>query len=327
MTRRTSSILALAAVALAPAVTSGCGSSPTDVGPPNLHVSISTAGLDKDADGYLLHGAGAPVRLVQTDGELMLAVPAGEYAITIDGIAENCSLQSPATVSTRVEAGGSATATFQLECRAVTAAVLVVVATTAGRDPDPDGYDIRIDNASRGNVSWPRLPRELVPRDSAVVQAIPAGTHTVSLGGFSDNCGLSAGPASVDVQLSVGGLTRDVGSVVFEVTCQAATGDVRVTTVTQGGAADPNGYTLMVDDSLFQVATCPVDPYDFCSRNPLRLAGNDSHLVPALSPASHPVELTDVHTNCRVDGPTRRTVSVAVSAVAEVVFNLTCGTP
>ena len=66
MTRRTSSILALGAVALAPALTSGCGNSPTDVGPPNLHVSIATAGVDKDAHGYLLYGAGAPVRLVQT---------------------------------------------------------------------------------------------------------------------------------------------------------------------------------------------------------------------------------------------------------------------
>lgn len=327
MTRRTFSILALGAVALAPALTSGCGNSPTDVGPPNLHVSIATAGVDKDADGYILYGAGAPVRLVQTDGELLLAVPSGEYAITIDGIAGNCSLQSPETVSARVDGAGTATATFQLECRAVTASIRVVAATV-GRDPDADGYVIRVDGSPKGAVYVPRVDGALVPQDSALVEGLPAGTHTVSLDGFSDNCGLSAGPATVEVQLSVGAPTRDIPRVMFEVVCQATTGDVRVTTTTRGSASDPNGYTLMVDDSLFQVPTCPdSDVGFFCPRAPVRLAGTDSRLVPTLSPGDHPFELTDIHGSCRVEGSNRRTASVAVGGVAEVVFSLVCGTP
>jgi hypothetical protein len=325
MTRRVSSIVALGAVALAPALASGCGNSPTDVGPPNLHVSISTAGVDKDADGYLLYGTGAPVRLVQTDGELLLAVPAGEYPITLDGIAGNCSLQSPATVSTRVEAAGTAVATFQLECRAVTASVQVVAAI-AGRDQDANGYVIRVNGTPKGSVAWPPRPGLMVSLDSTLVEGLPAGAHTISLDDFSDNCELSAGPGSVDVQLSVGTPTRDVRRVAFETTCQATTGDVRVTTTTLGGAGDPNGYTLMVDDSLFVVAICPEDPFDFCSRETLRLAGNDSHLVQSLSPGDHPFELTDIRANCRVDGAARRTASVAIGAVVEVAFNLVCGT-
>jgi hypothetical protein len=316
MTRRTCSILALAAVALAPALTSGCGSSPTDVGPPNLHVSISTAGLDKDADGYLLHGAGAPVRVVQTDGELLLTVPAGEYALLLDGIAANCSARSATSVSASVDASAPTTATFELECRAVSPSI-EVAATTVGRDFDADGYAVTVDASPQGGVS---------PNSSRLVEGLSAGPHTVSLDGFSENCGLSGGSGSVDVQLSVGALTRDVRRVAFEITCQATTGDVRVTTTTLGNSSDPNGYTLMVDDSLFQVVSCDYIIY-FCTRDPLRLAGNDSHLVPALSPGSHPVELTDVRTDCSVDGAPRRTVSVAPGVVAEVAFKLTCGTP
>jgi hypothetical protein len=326
MTRRISSILAIGVAALAPVLAAACGDSPTDTGPPNLHVVISTAGVDKDADGYVLYGAGAPVRLVRPDGELLLPVPAGEYAITIDGVAENCSLQSPATVSTKVEAAATGTATFQLECRAVTASIQVVAATT-GRDPDANGYDIQVDGASRGSVSGPRLHGVLVPRDSALVEGLPAGTHAVSLDGFSENCALSAGAGSVEVQLSVGALTRDVGRVVFDVACQATTGDVRVTTTTQGSTSDPNGYTLMVDNSLFEVVSRPDDAFPGLTEVPLRLAGNDSHLVPALSPGSHPVELTDIHGSCRVEGSNPRTVSVVIGAVAEVTFDLVCGTP
>ena len=67
-----------------------------------------------------------------------------------------------------------------------------------------------------------------------------------------------------------------------------------------------------VDDSLFQVAICPAPPGDFCNgRAVLRLAGNDSYLVPALSPRDPPFELRGIYGNCRVDGPTRRTVSGA----------------
>jgi hypothetical protein len=83
----------------------------------------------------------------------------------------------------------------------------------------------------------------------------------------------------------------------------------------------------MVDDSLFQVASCPDDLNDFCTRDPLRLAGDDSYLVPALSPGDHPFELTDIHGNCTLDGRTRRTVSVAIGTVAEVAFNVVCGAP
>jgi hypothetical protein len=74
-----------------------------------------------------------------------------------------------------------------------------VVAATAGRDFDSNGYVV-----------------------------------TVSLDGYSDNCRLSVGPGSVDVQLSVGELTRDVRRVAFEITCQDTTGDMRLTTTTGG---------------------------------------------------------------------------------------------
>jgi hypothetical protein len=318
MNRRISSILAVGVAALAPVLAVACGDSPTDIGAPNLHVIISTEGVDKDADGYLLYGTGEPVRLVRTDGELLLAVPAGEYAITIDGIAGNCSLQSPATVSTMVEAAGTATAAFRLECRAVSGSI-EVAATTTGRDFDADGYAVKVDGSPRGTV---------FSNSAALVEGLSAGAHTVSLDGFSENCGVSAGSGSVDVQLSIGALTRDVRRVAFEIICQATTGDVRVTTTTLGSARDPNGYTLMLDDSLFQVPTCPeADAAFFCPGAPLRLAGTDSHLVTSLVPGDHTVELRDVHGSCRVEGSNRRIASVAVGGVAEVVFSLVCGTP
>ena len=85
-----------------------------------------------------------------------------------------------------------------------TGAVRVSVATTGVR-LDPSGYTISVDGGS---------PRAVAIDGTTAIDALPAGAHTVTLGGISSNCAVAgANPGTVEV------LAGGSASVSFAVTC------------------------------------------------------------------------------------------------------------
>lgn len=85
-------------------------------------------------------------------------------------------------------------------------------------------------------------------------------------------------------------------------------GTIHITTATTGFDVDVDGYFVRVDATPDQA-----------------LGTSASLIVPGVAAGEHTVWLGHVATNCSVDGPNPRTVSVAGGATAEVAFAVNCG--
>lgn len=308
----------LLTLAIAVLGSSGCGDGATDPSPSNLRVSISTIGVDpSDGNGYLLSVGDALTRAVPPAGNFNfeLLLPAGTHDVRLDAIAPNCTLQGPASVPVTVVLGQLAVVRFQLECRAVTAAV-EVAAPTSGRDVDPDGYTVVVDQGSASERS-----ATVFANGSVTLGPLAPGTHVASLGGLSDNCALT-GSGSIEFGVTIGGLTRDTARVAFAVSCQRVTGDVRLSTTTTGEDRDP-GYTLLLD-GVEVVEFVGYSFYYYYDTVPVVLGSDDTRLFEQVPPGNHTYELTDIAPNCAVEGTNPRAFSVSIGAISEVVFHVVC---
>jgi hypothetical protein len=89
------------------------------------------------------------------------------------------------------------------------------------------------------------------------------------------------------------------------------TGEIEVTIATTGDGTDDDGYVVRLDEDE---ATEDVDVDD-------ELTFED------VEAGSHTVELTDVASNCTVDGDNPRNVTVESGEAAPVEFAVTCAEP
>jgi hypothetical protein len=121
--------------------------------------------------------------------------------------------------------------------------------------------------------------------------------------------------------VTTGGLTRDTARVAFEVTCQATTGDVRLSVATSGTPLWTS-WTVSMDGVAMEE-----DWGDGWGIGPVYLSANDTHLLERVAPGDHTLALGDLPPNCSVSGPYPRTVSVSVGAVSEVSLSVVCRTP
>ncbi|HEX5437231.1 MAG TPA: hypothetical protein VFW98_08725 [Gemmatimonadaceae bacterium] len=100
-------------------VAAACGSDKhTPLGPDTGSVQVSTAttGHNLDADGYSISVDGGQAQSVGDTASITLdGVTAGSHAITLSGLAPNCSVAN-ATQTVTVTAGASATVSFQVTC-------------------------------------------------------------------------------------------------------------------------------------------------------------------------------------------------------------------
>ena len=87
------------------------------------------------------------------------------------------------------------------------------------------------------------------------------------------------------------------------------TGSIRVITETAGPASDPNGFTVVVDDSWLQSI------------------GANATLTRQVTAGGHSVKLVEVSSNCALQGANPRSVLVQQDEVAEVRFTLQCTSP
>jgi hypothetical protein len=171
----------------------------------------------------------------------------------------------------------------------------VVRVTTAGPEPDPNGYRVQVD-AGAG--------RDLGIEDSTRFEGVPPGNHVVELTGLAANCSASEpGPrtATVSPGAAVG--------VTFHVTC-AATAALRVATRSDGAPTDPDGYQLVV-----------------AGRGSRPIGGNQSITMTGFPVGSVTVALSGVAAGCAVAGGASRPVAMVAGDTAEVVFEVHCSPP
>jgi hypothetical protein len=83
-----------------------------------INVTTHTTGDDPDPDGYALTVDGQNAPLIDANATVTLAVDAGNHAVTLSDVADNCAVQGDDTQMVAVTAGASTGVTFEVVCTA-----------------------------------------------------------------------------------------------------------------------------------------------------------------------------------------------------------------
>jgi TolB protein len=130
---------------------------------------------------------------------------------------------------------------------------------------------------------------------------LPPGDHDLTLDGVAPTCVLHGeNPRHVNVPAA------GTADVVFQVFCGALTGTIAVTTRTTGESLDPDGFTLRVDSDSRPVPS------------------NTGAAITEVSAGDHLVELSDLASNCAVQGENPRVAVISPGERVELVFEVVC---
>ena len=173
---------------------------------------------------------------------------------------------------------------------------LEITTATSGPDPDGDGYGVTIDGG---------VPTALGVNATLQRHDLDAGNHSVQLSGLASNCTLTGdNPRNISVT------SAETARVTFQVTCTAATGILQISVATSGPSPDPDGYSVTLNGTDRGV-----------------LITGTILTVDHLPAGDHVVGLSDVATNCQVQGDNPRTVTLRAGQTATVTFSITCTAP
>src|SRR6059058_1874198 len=181
-----------------------------------LGVTVSTAGVALDPDGYAVWVDDSVSQPVDDNGALAFNVPSGPHEVALYGVAANCTVGG---LNPRMVYPGSdlvAATAFTVTC--VSQGDVYVSTSTTGVDLDPDGFTFT---------------------------GVAAGSHTVALSGIAGNCSVTnANPQTVTV---TAGATTGAP---FSLSCAptgSGSGNLTIETSTTGSNLDSDGYSLTVD--------------------------------------------------------------------------------
>jgi hypothetical protein len=310
---------ALAALMLAGPACSGDGGQGPSTGH-TLQVSVALTGLDLDLDGYRVIVGGTGVRFQPMSVSAGFSLPPGTYPIVVEDLAPNCTMDGPVPMMVVIPSYSVAPrelvrVTVPVVCRALFAEIEVTI-HGAGRDFPVDGFTLQV-----AGPSTP-LPGIVKANTPTLLNAYQPGTYSIGLTALPDHCAAEDATPQV-LSVTTGGLERDRGSAVFAVTCQAITGDIRVSTRTTGFTADVR-YAVTLDGSPVIVPIEYFYYYGYYYDAPLILLPNDTYLVERVVPGTHELSLGDLPSNCSVSGQHPRTISVALGAATDAAFEIVC---
>lgn len=261
-----------------------------------LQVTTATTGPAPDPDGYIIILDGAERgQLGPSGGANVDGLAPGDHTVGLSGVVGNCEVQGSNPRTVTVPPGERATAAFAVACAAPPASVgtLRIITTTAGPDPDPDGYTVAVDDAAGQPIGLSA---------TATVANVEAGSHNVRLAGVAANCTVQeSNPRPVTVQADA------TAEIAFAVACNATTGGIQLSVTTAGTPPDPDGYLATLDGGPVQ-----------------SLGVSGSGTFSGVAPGSHTVTLTGVAGNCLVADGVSRSVNVAAGANAELAFAVNC---
>jgi len=296
---------------LGTAVLLSCGDSnaPLD---PNLRVSVTTAGVDLDPDGYLVRTAEFEYVVAADDSRTFYRVlPPGTHRVRLEGLAPNCSPVSATEVDVLIREGQLAAVEFSVECRAILG-FLRVRTITSGRDY-PFFFPVSITAGREIQYS------STVPPTGTQLIGLRPDTYYVSIA-LPANCQVTE-PAIQAATVTNGQLVPDTATVDFAVDCTATTGDIRVVAATTGPNQDFIGYHIWLDGvqqvepSLFYYTY-----YDV----PVLVPVNGERYLLRQAPGEHTVELRSLPSACSIQGSASPAVTVRVGSVVEARFDIDC---
>src|SRR5687768_3104046 len=207
MNAHTKQLLSAIATALLASACSEGATEPQSGQSGSMRISVQTVGGDLDEDGYsLVVDSASPVRVASVSTTLYENVSAGTHVITLSGIADNCSLEGPASRSVIIAPGETTGAELTVTCDATG---IQITTRTTGPD-QPAGYQLKIVEP------LPMIGERygaVAPTGTLLTTRLQPGIHTVELSVF-DNCTVTGGNV-VTVNVS----SRAVTAVTFEITC------------------------------------------------------------------------------------------------------------
>lgn len=170
-----------------------------------------------------------------------------------------------------------------------------ITSATSGPSPDPDGYTISIDGATRGALGV---------NDAVIISGLVPGSHDVGLNGVAANCHIQ-GDNLQPVTIAPGAQA----SVEYSIVCAMSppgTGSLSITTATAGSSLDSDGYTVSVDGAAAQA-----------------IGLNETLAIEDLAVGTHALVLSDIASNCHLVGENPRMVEVLPGSTT-VTFDLNC---
>jgi len=174
-----------------------------------------------------------------------------------------------------------------------TGSIAVTVSTTG--DDAPTGYTVVVGGSTTRSVD---------ANGSVTFSSVSSGAHQVELADVPDNCTVTtANPATATV--TAGGTTP----VAMNVECSALVGTIAVTVSTTGEDM-PASYVVVIDNGM---TSQTVD-------------ANGTVTFTDLAVGTHEVDLTEIPTNCSVNGDDPVSAAVAAVSITTVTMAVVCST-
>ena len=162
---------------LAPGATLRVEFALTCAGTSEVRVRTRTNGPLPDADGYGFNVDDGPERPIGAFAQVVVReLEPGEHSVALSGMADNCAVKGGNPVSFVIVPGTPAEIAFEVVCSGLT-----VVTTSAGADPDLDGYLLSVD----GGAAQP------LGVNTSLELPVRSGDHLLALSGLADNCTLA----------------------------------------------------------------------------------------------------------------------------------------
>ncbi len=264
-----------------------------------LVVDVSTFGIDPEPDAYSISVDGSRTKTVSANGAALFEeILAGEHAVRIGDMPEGCYAEGANPLTVDVAPGSSTRASLRVFCGETTHRGMRIEVSTGGSDPDPDGYTISIDGGT---------PIHVATDGSVTLTDLEPGGHTVGIDGLTGNCALSDGPRSRDVTVTAEALAIVRFAVECEPLTRSGTGSLWVKARTSGENRDPNGYTIILDETITR--TVPT---------------NGGILFSDIAAGEHTVRIEGIAANCSLDGLPTRVVTVPAGDTIVFRFFLDC---
>ena len=261
-----------------------------------LRIAVTTTGADPDTSGYAFSVNGPTLAngvLATNDTTSVPGLLAGNYQVSLNGVAGNCSVAGGPTHAVAVPWADTTEVVFTVSC--VPLGSLEVTVATTGTGLDADGYTI-VASGPGGSVS-----RTVAINGTVTIGGLAPGAYQLSLGGVAFNCSVGGlNPRTVPVPSGA------TGTSTFDVTC-VAPGSIEVTTSTTGVDLDPTGYTVTT------------------SGGPgTNVPTNGTVTINNVRAGDYLITLGGASMNCDVAGLNPRTVSVPSGGTVAVTFDVSC---
>jgi len=266
-----------------------------DLLPGTIEVTTVTGGSDLDSDGYSVAIGQANMGVIGiADVQTYSGLIAGDHAVTLGGMADNCTVDGNNPRTLTVASGGTTQTTFNVTCVPTTGSIEVTTVTSGNAEDLDDGYTVTMDQEAPVTIG--------INTTETYAQLTP-GNHTVTLGDLADNCTLDDGENPRTLAVVVGQTT----STTFNLTCSPPPGAIEVTTITTGENLPDDEYTVSIDQGFGS-----------------SIGINATVTISLLTPGDHEVGLGSVPANCSVAGDNPRSVTVVAGATAQTTFNVSC---